>query len=134
MSRQSRIILSAELYLNYNLRCQKISIRYVHMIHILLNKIKKIQKLKKNPGKQTPCHSSFSTEIFAAHIGDHLRFDIISGPIWGSFPVWGPFAVGNHLRRCTQRILLSRRIAPFRTISVANSLRKQRKKFNTPRT
>ena len=21
--------------------------------------------------------------------------------IWGSFPVWGSFAVGNHLRRCT---------------------------------
>ena len=26
------------------------------------------------------------------HIGDHLRFGIICGPIWGSFPVWGSFA------------------------------------------
>ena len=26
---------------------------------------------------------------FAVHIGDHLRFVIICGPIWGSFPVWG---------------------------------------------
>ena len=32
---------------------------------------------------------------------DHLRFGIICGPIWGSFPVWGSFAVGDHLRRCT---------------------------------
>ena len=32
---------------------------------------------------------------FAVHIGDHLRFGIICGPVWGSF------AVGDHLRRCT---------------------------------
>ena len=32
--------------------------------------------------------------------GPH-RFGIICGPIWGSFPVWGLFAVGDHLRRCT---------------------------------
>ena len=32
-----------------------------------------------------------------------------------------------------ERILLSRRIVPCRTTSVVNSLRKQRKKFNTPR-
>ena len=29
---------------------------------------------------------------FAVHIGDHLRFGIICGPIWGSFPVWGSFS------------------------------------------
>ena len=34
-------------------------------------------------------------------IGDHLRFGIICGLIWGSFPVWGSFAVGDHLQRCT---------------------------------
>ena len=34
---------------------------------------------------------------FVVHIGDHLRFGIICGPIWGSF------AVGDHLRRCTGR-------------------------------
>ena len=32
---------------------------------------------------------------------DHLRFGIICGPIWGSFPAWGSLAVGDHLRRCT---------------------------------
>ena len=34
---------------------------------------------------------------------DHLRSTagIICGPIWGSFPVWESFAVGDHLRRCT---------------------------------
>ena len=42
---------------------------------------------------------------------DHLRFGIICGPIWGSFPVWGSFAVGDHLRRCTtvsSKILFAR--------------------------
>ena len=37
----------------------------------------------------------FRRGSFAVHIGDHLRFGIICGPIWGSF------AVGDHLRRCT---------------------------------
>ena len=32
-------------------------------------------------------------------MGDHLRFGIICGAIWGSFPVWGSFAVGDHLWR-----------------------------------
>ena len=43
---------------------------------------------------------------FAVHIGDHLRFGIICGPFWGSFPVWGSFAVGDHLRRCTEALFL----------------------------
>ena len=43
----------------------------------------------------------FPAGSFAVRIGDHLRFGIICGPIWGSFPVWGSFAVGDHLRRCT---------------------------------
>ena len=34
----------------------------------------------------------FPSGSFAVHIGDHLRFGIICGPIWGSFPVWGSFA------------------------------------------
>ena len=42
----------------------------------------------------------FRRGSFAAHLGDHLRFGFICGPIWGSFPVWGSFAVGDHLRRC----------------------------------
>ena len=36
-----------------------------------------------------PC---FPTGSFAVHIGDHLRFRIICGPIWGSCQVWGSFA------------------------------------------
>ena len=39
--------------------------------------------------------------LLAVQIGDHLRFGIICGPIWGSLPVWESFAVGDHLRRCT---------------------------------
>ena len=40
------------------------------------------------------------------HIGDHLRLGIICGPVLGSFPVWGSFAVGDHLRRCTEPCLI----------------------------
>ena len=39
----------------------------------------------------------FPPGSFAVHIGDHLRSNL------GSFPVWGSFAVGDHLRRCTGR-------------------------------
>ena len=58
--------------------------------------------------QETKLHASppFLARSFAAHIGDHFRFGIICGPIWGSFPVWGSFAVGDHLVRCT--VLLSR--------------------------
>ena len=34
----------------------------------------------------------FRRGSFASHIGDHLWFGIICGPIWGSLPVW------DHLR------------------------------------
>ena len=47
----------------------------------------------------------FAAGSFAVHIGVHLWFGIICGPVWGSSPVWGSFAVGDHLRRCT--VLLS---------------------------
>ena len=50
---------------------------------------KKIQETKIHAIRYFPAGS------FAVHIGDHLRFGIICGPIWGSF------AVGDHLRRCT---------------------------------
>ena len=40
----------------------------------------------------------FRCGSFAVHVGYHLRFEIICGPFWGSFPVWGSFA---QLRRCT---------------------------------
>ena len=67
----------------------------------------KHQKFKQKPRKQTPCHSLFSGGIictFAVQIGDHLRFRIICGRIWGSFPVSGSFAVGHHLRHSTKRL------------------------------
>ena len=53
--------------------------------------------------QETKVHdiSYFPAGSFAVHIGDHLRFGIICGLIWGSFQVWGSFAVGDHLRRCT---------------------------------
>ena len=56
---------------------------------------KKIQEAKIHAIRYFPAGS------FAVHIGDHLRFGIICGPIWGSIAVWGSFAVGDHLRRCT---------------------------------
>ena len=63
---------------------------------------KKEKKFKKKI-QETKIHAirCFPAGSFAVHIGDHLRFGIICGPIWGSFPVWGSFAVGDHLRRCT---------------------------------
>ena len=33
---------------------------------------------------------------FAVHIGDHLRFGIICGPIWGSSAAWGSFCGAVH--------------------------------------
>ena len=52
------------------------------------NKIKnkKIQETKLHPIPRFPPGS------FAVHIEDHFWFEIICGPIWGSFPVWGSFA------------------------------------------
>ena len=61
---------------------------YVYLIHSLVMKINKYKnKIKKNPGNQTPCHSSFSGGIICGpHRGsfsvrNHLRFNlgIISG-------------------------------------------------------
>ena len=49
-------------------------------------------KLKPRPEEKIPCHSSLFNGIIAVHIGDHLRFGIICGPIWRSFAVWGSFA------------------------------------------
>ena len=46
--------------------------------------LKKIQETKIHAIRYFPAGS------FAVHIGDHLRFGIICGPIWGSF------AVGDH--------------------------------------
>ena len=55
----------------------------------------------------------FQRDHFAVHIGDHLRFGIICGPIWGLFLVWGSFAVGDHLRRCTVVQVLPITVACF---------------------
>ena len=44
--------------------------------------------------QETKLHAipHFPAGSFAVHIEDNLRFGIICGPIWGSFPVWGSFA------------------------------------------
>ena len=62
---------------------------------------KKKKSLKKI--KETKIHAirCFPAGSFAVRIGDHVRFGIICGPIWGSFAVWRSFAVGDHLRVVT---------------------------------
>ena len=66
-----------------------------------MNKETKFEKNEKL--QETKIHTipRFPAGSFAVQIGDHLRFGIIFGPLWGSFPVWESFAVGDHLRRCT---------------------------------
>ena len=59
----------------------------------------------------------FPTGSFAVYIGDHLWFGIICGPVWGSLPVWGSFAVGDHLRPCTDPIITSVRTPLTKIIS-----------------
>ena len=62
------------------------------------NKIKKNRKIRETKLYAIP---RFPVGIICGPHRDHLRFGIICGTIWGSFPVWGSFAVGDHLRRCT---------------------------------
>ena len=47
------------------------------------------------------------------------RFGIICGSIWESFPVWGSFAVGDHLRRCTELAGLYMREKPMHDLLVS---------------
>ena len=54
--------------------------------------------MKARPKSKLHAIPRFPAGSFAVHIGDHLRFGIICGPIRLSFPVWGSFAVGDHLR------------------------------------
>ena len=42
---------------------------------------------------------------FAVYIGDHLRFGVICGPIWGLFLVWGSFAALYISQRLCNRVL-----------------------------
>ena len=58
------------------------------------------KKYRKNKIRETKIRAIryFPGGSFVVHIGDHLRFGIICGPIWGSF------AVREHLRRCTVQI------------------------------
>ena len=51
-----------------------------------------LKKMKPQPEEQTNAIPLLPAGSFAVHIGDHLRFGIICGPIWGLFPVWGSFA------------------------------------------
>ena len=84
-------------------------------------KIDKYKNKMKNKNKiqETELHalSRFPAGSFAVHIGDHFRFGIISGPIWGSFPVWGSFAVGDYLRRCTAHVLVKSHETTFGAIT-----------------
>ena len=56
-----------------------------------INKYKN-EENKKKSGKPNSMPFCFPAGSFAIHIGDHFRFGIICGPIWGSFPVWGSCA------------------------------------------
>ena len=59
-------------------------------------------KIETTTGPRNKFHAipRFPTGSFAVYVGDHLRFGIICGPIWGSFTVWGSFAaLYNTLRR-----------------------------------
>ncbi len=77
--------------------------------------MKKNKERKKSKKPKSVPFVIFRRGSFAVHIGDHLRFGIICGPIWGSFPVWGSFAVGDHLRRCTKLLCgVSLEITAFR--------------------
>ena len=65
-----------------------------------------LKKLNLDRRNKLPAIPYFPPGSFAVHIGDHLRFGIICGPISGhlrsnisgSFPVWGSFAVRDHFR------------------------------------
>ena len=59
---------------------------------MVINKYKNKIKNRKIQEIKTPRHFHFPQESFAVHMGDQVRFGIICGPIWGSFPVWGSFA------------------------------------------
>ena len=52
-----------------------------------INKYK--NKIKNKKIQETKLHAipPFPAGSFAVHIGDHFRFGIICGSIWGSFPV-----------------------------------------------
>ena len=71
--------------------------------YCLLLLMLKIENL--DPRNKLRAIPRFPAGSFAVHIGDHLRFGIICGPIWGSLLVWGSFAVGDHFWRCTKILL-----------------------------
>ena len=73
-----------------------------------------MKKIKNKKTRETKLHAipRFAAASFAVHIGDHLRFGIICGPVWGSF------AVGDDLRRCT---VLLRHDSPIQTSSSVTS-------------
>ena len=57
-----------------------------------MNKYNEKNKIIENQETILHAISPFPAGSFAVHIGDHLQFGIICGPIWGSFPVWRSFA------------------------------------------
>ena len=107
LSRKNEMDLSWECYLNFTLRCQYIfSLIWSNLsFSWWKKKIKKERKKILNKIQETKIRAIryFPAGIICGPHGDHLRFGIICGPIWGSFPVWGSFAVGDHLRRCISK-------------------------------
>ena len=73
-----------------------------------------ISPVRSNPFPQ------FFTGSFAVDFGDHLRSRIICGPFWGSFAVSGSFAVGDHLRYCTDAIERCARSGPKKLTKTYN--------------
>ena len=68
-----------------------ISMQNMVSYDLLLFMIKKLNLDRRNKLHATP---RFPPGSFPVHIGDHLRFGIICGPIWGSFPVWSGIICG----------------------------------------
>ena len=105
-SRKYEMDLSWECFLNYKFRCQYIfSLMWSNLFFSWWKKKgrKKEKKIfKKSKEQKSMPFVFFWWGSFAVHIGHHLRFGIICGSIWGSFPLWVSFAVGDHLRHCTQ--------------------------------
>ena len=58
--------------------------------------------MEKEIGSTVHAIPQFLAGSFAVHSGDHLRFGIICGPIWGSFAVGDHLRSRDHLRSCTE--------------------------------
>ena len=75
----------------YSNKSEELFIMGIQYIYLKYGKVWIASVYVKNwnldPGNKYHAIPRFLAESFAVHIGDHLRFGIICGPIWGSFPV-----------------------------------------------